>query len=83
MDGTDHRNHRTQASVIRRYIIWRNKHVQDKQLRQVVDRGERSLTRHYHPASRFWPFQWYKTGIYVALTLALAGLSFWCVRCLS
>ncbi|SQD98067.1 Transporter [Parafrankia sp. Ea1.12] len=34
----------------------------------------------YHPASRFWPFQWYETGIYAALTLALAGLSFRCIR---
>lgn len=34
----------------------------------------------YHPASRFWLFQWYETGIYLALALALAGLSFWCIR---
>jgi hypothetical protein len=30
----------------------------------------------YHPASRFWPFQWLETGIYLALALGLAGLCF-------
>jgi len=36
LDGTDHRNHRAQASMIRRYIIWRNNHAQDQRLRQIV-----------------------------------------------
>nr|WP_261569255.1 hypothetical protein [Frankia gtarii] len=36
LDCTDHRNHRAEASMIRRYIIWRNKHAQDKQLRRLV-----------------------------------------------
>lgn len=31
----------------------------------------------YHPSSRFWPFQWYETGIYLVLALGLAGL---CIR---
>jgi hypothetical protein len=31
----------------------------------------------YHAASRFWPFQWIETGIYLALALALAGFCFW------
>jgi hypothetical protein len=34
----------------------------------------------YQPASRFWPFQWYETGIYIALALGLAGLCFWRLR---
>jgi len=34
----------------------------------------------YHPSSRFWPFQWYETGIYAALALALAGFCFWRLR---
>jgi hypothetical protein len=29
----------------------------------------------YQPASRYWAFQWYETGIYLALAAALAGLS--------
>jgi ABC-type transport system involved in multi-copper enzyme maturation permease subunit len=34
----------------------------------------------YQPSSRFWPFQWYETGIYTALTVGLAGLCFWRIR---
>ena len=34
----------------------------------------------YQPASRYWPLQWYETGIYLALTLALAGLCLWWIR---
>jgi hypothetical protein len=34
----------------------------------------------YQPSSRFWPFQWYETGIYTALTLGLAGFCFWQIR---
>jgi ABC-type transport system involved in multi-copper enzyme maturation permease subunit len=34
----------------------------------------------YQPSSRFWPFQWYETGIYTALALGLAGFSFWRIR---
>lgn len=37
LDGTDHGSHREQASMIRRYIIWRNKHAEDQQLREIVD----------------------------------------------
>jgi hypothetical protein len=32
------------------------------------------------PSSRFWPLQWYETGIYTALTLGLAGFCFWWLR---
>jgi hypothetical protein len=34
----------------------------------------------YHAPSRFWPFQWLETGIYLALALALSGFSFWQLR---
>ena len=31
----------------------------------------------YQPASRYWPFQWIETGIFLALALALTGVCFW------
>ena len=40
LDGTDHESHREQASMIRRYIAWRNRHVTDPMLRKVVRRAE-------------------------------------------
>lgn len=39
LDGTDHPSHREQASMIRRYIIWRNAHATDPQLRKVIKRA--------------------------------------------
>jgi transposase len=39
LDGTDHPSHKQQASMIRRYIIWRNNHAYDERLRQVVTRA--------------------------------------------
>jgi transposase len=39
LDGTDHASHKEQASMIRRYIIWRNNHAYDEQLRRIVDRA--------------------------------------------
>jgi len=39
LDGTDHTTHKEQASMIRRYIIWRNNHAYDKRLRRIVDRA--------------------------------------------
>jgi len=39
LDGTDHRIHKEQGSMIRRYIIWRNRHADDTRLRQVVARA--------------------------------------------
>ena len=39
LDGTDHPSHREQGSMIRRYIIWRNKHAADERLREVVNRA--------------------------------------------
>jgi transposase len=40
LDGTDHADHRQQASMIRRYIAWRNRNVTDPKLRKVVRRAE-------------------------------------------
>jgi hypothetical protein len=34
----------------------------------------------YQPDSRYWPFQWYETAIFVALALILIGFCFWWVR---
>ena len=39
LDGTDHPSHKEQASMIRRYIIWRNNHAYDERLRQIIDRA--------------------------------------------
>ncbi len=46
LDGTDHASHKEQASMIRRYIIWRNRNAHDRALRELVKRGKRCLTRH-------------------------------------
>jgi hypothetical protein len=37
LDGTDHSDHATQARLIRRYIAWRNRNVDDTNLREVVN----------------------------------------------
>jgi transposase len=39
LDGTDHKSHEEQNSMIRRYIIWRNRNTQDKTLRELVKRA--------------------------------------------
>lgn len=39
LDGTDHVSHTEQASMIRRYIAWRNRHADDERLRAIVDRA--------------------------------------------
>jgi hypothetical protein len=39
LHGTDHASHKEQASMIRRYIIWRNNHPTHPRLRRVVDRA--------------------------------------------
>ena len=38
VDGTDHATHTEQASIIRRYIRWRNKNATDKALNEIVNR---------------------------------------------
>ena len=40
LDGTDHQTHHEQASMIRRYIAWRNRNLTDPQLRKVIHRGQ-------------------------------------------
>jgi transposase len=39
LDGTDHPDHATQARMIRRYIAWRNRHPDDRELRRLVRRA--------------------------------------------
>ncbi|HEY0521256.1 MAG TPA: hypothetical protein VGC84_17330 [Ilumatobacteraceae bacterium] len=34
----------------------------------------------YHPASRYWSFQWFEVGAYIAAAIALAALCVWSVR---
>ena len=36
LNGTDHATHREQASMIRSYIAWRNRHTSDPRLRRIV-----------------------------------------------
>jgi hypothetical protein len=39
LDGTDHRSHREQGSMIRRYINWRNQHAADERPHRIVERA--------------------------------------------
>lgn len=39
LDGTDHPSHTEQASMIRRYIAWRNRHACDASLRKIVTKA--------------------------------------------
>ena len=39
LDGTDHASHREQASMIRRYIAWRNRNTDNPRLRRIVNRA--------------------------------------------
>ncbi|MFD7541621.1 IS630 family transposase [Streptomyces sp. NPDC059819] len=39
LDGTDHPSHKAQGSMIRRYIIWRNRHAADERLCEVITRA--------------------------------------------
>ena len=39
LDGTDHATHQEQASMIRRYIVWRNNHAYDERLRRIITRA--------------------------------------------
>jgi transposase len=39
LDGTDHSDHATQARMIRRYIAWRNRHTDDRELRCIVKKA--------------------------------------------
>lgn len=54
--------------------------------RGAFDACVSQLSAHFHqvvtyqPASRFWPFQWGETAIFVGLALVLAGFCFWWIR---
>jgi hypothetical protein len=48
-----------------------NAYIESLHLRQTVT---------YQPASRYWPFEWIETGIYLAFSFLLAGLCFWRIR---
>jgi hypothetical protein len=39
LDGTDHASHTEQASMIRRYITWRNRNAHDRRLGKIVNRA--------------------------------------------
>jgi transposase len=39
LDGTDHRSHEEQNSMIRRYIAWRNRHTDNEELRAISFRA--------------------------------------------
>ncbi|MFI6940786.1 ABC transporter permease subunit [Streptomyces sp. NPDC050418] len=52
-------------------------------MRCVTDEANRlgyRMQSTYHPADRYWPFQWAETGIYTGLALGLGGFCFWWVR---
>jgi ABC-type transport system involved in multi-copper enzyme maturation permease subunit len=34
----------------------------------------------YQPANRYWPLQWFETGVFVAGAVALAAFCFWWIR---
>ena len=40
LNGTDHRNHEEQNSMIRRYIAWRNRHADNEELRAISLRAK-------------------------------------------
>ena len=40
LDGTDHASHHAQASMICRYIAWRNRIAQDRRFREIVNRAK-------------------------------------------
>ena len=40
LDGTDHAGHKEQGSMIRRYLIWRNRHADDQRLCTIVERAK-------------------------------------------
>ena len=40
LDGTDHLSHHAQASLIRRYIAWRNRNAHDRRFREIINRAK-------------------------------------------
>ena len=49
-------------------------------LTEINRLGYRQQVR-YQPSSRFWALQAYETALFLALTVALTGFSFWWLRC--
>jgi hypothetical protein len=39
LDGTNHTSHHEQASMIRRYIAWRNRNAHDRRFCEIVHRA--------------------------------------------
>jgi hypothetical protein len=39
VDDTDHASHDEQASMIRRYIAWRNRNTRDRRLGKIINRA--------------------------------------------
>jgi ABC-type transport system involved in multi-copper enzyme maturation permease subunit len=39
-----------------------------------------SFSHEYHPADRYWPFQWIELSIFLLLALLTAGSGFWWIR---
>ena len=39
VDGTDHPSHGEQASMIRRYIAWRNRNTRGRRLGKIINRA--------------------------------------------
>jgi len=44
-------------------------------VKKLISENFRAIVT-YQPGSRFWPFQWAQTGIFVAAALALCGLAY-------
>ena len=51
----------------------------DACLTRLTDEGYRQRVV-YQPHHHFWPLQWAETGLYLAASAVLAGLSFWWTR---
>ncbi|MGP0029859.1 MAG: ABC transporter permease [Acidimicrobiales bacterium] len=49
-------------------------------LQECVDKLGIHQILTYQPIDRYWPFQWYETGLFVAAALVLIGVCFWWVR---
>jgi hypothetical protein len=52
LNGTDHTGHAEQASMVRRYVAWRNRNARDRRSCGIVDRAKGCLTRHELPTVR-------------------------------
>ena len=47
---------------------------------QCLARNGVQMQISYQPASRYWAFQWYETGIFLTLALGLGGVCYWRTR---